>query len=110
VGAGEVPSVILMVGARSEEEQMAPSREELAARYGASAEEDTSDPEQAYAWWEEPRLGRPVLGPPFLGLIGPFRAAQSGGHSRALARMRLALARRSIDQLAANVSRGRRRA
>jgi len=59
VGAGEGPSVILMVGARSEEEQLHYPVSELAARYGASAEEETSDPEQAYARWEEPELGRP---------------------------------------------------
>ncbi len=59
VGAGDGPCVILMVGARSEEEQLLYPVSELAARYGASAEEETSDPEQAYARSEEPRLGRP---------------------------------------------------
>jgi uncharacterized cupin superfamily protein len=53
VGAGEGPSVILMVGARSEEEQLLYPVSELAARYDASAEEETSDPELAYARWEE---------------------------------------------------------
>jgi uncharacterized cupin superfamily protein len=59
VGAGDGPCVILMVGARSEEEQLHYPVSELAAPYGASAEEETSDPEQAYAQWEQPRLGRP---------------------------------------------------
>jgi uncharacterized cupin superfamily protein len=59
VGAGDGPSLILMVGARSEEEQLLYPVSELAARYGASAEEETSDPEQAYARSEELRLGRP---------------------------------------------------
>ena len=32
---------------------------ELAARYGASAEEETSDPRQAYARFDRPARGRP---------------------------------------------------
>jgi hypothetical protein len=48
-----------MVGARSADEQLHYPVSELAARYGASVEEETSDPEQAYARWEESRLGRP---------------------------------------------------
>jgi uncharacterized cupin superfamily protein len=59
VGAGEGPCVILMVGARSDDEQLLYPVSELAAGYGASVEEETSDPEQAYAGREEPRLGRP---------------------------------------------------
>jgi uncharacterized cupin superfamily protein len=59
VGAGDGPSVILMAGVRSAEEQLHCPVSELAARYGASAEEETSDPEQAHARWEQPRLGRP---------------------------------------------------
>jgi uncharacterized cupin superfamily protein len=59
VGAGEGPCVILMVGARSEDERLRYPVSELAARYGASAEEETSDPEQAYARWERPRRERP---------------------------------------------------
>jgi uncharacterized cupin superfamily protein len=60
VGAGDGPSVILMVGARSDEERLLYPVSELAARYGASVEEETPDPEQAYAGWEEHRLGRPA--------------------------------------------------
>ena len=58
-GGGEGPCAILMVGARADDEQLHYPVSELAARYGASAAEDTSDPEQAYAGWEEPQLGRP---------------------------------------------------
>jgi len=60
VGAGDAPCVILMVGARSEEEQLLYPVSELAARYGASAEEETPDPEQAYARIEPPQRGRPL--------------------------------------------------
>jgi uncharacterized cupin superfamily protein len=59
VGAGDGPCVILMVGVRTPDEQLRYPVSELAARYGASAKEETSDPEQAYAGWEEARLGRP---------------------------------------------------
>ncbi len=48
VGAGEGPCVILMVGARLGPEGRYPVSE-LAARYGASVEKETSDPEQAHA-------------------------------------------------------------
>ena len=58
-GAGDGPCVILMVGARSADEQLHYPVSELAARYGASAKEETSDPDEAYAGWDEPRLGRP---------------------------------------------------
>jgi uncharacterized cupin superfamily protein len=59
VGAGDGPSVILMVGARSEDEQLFYPVSELAARYGASAAEETPDPREAYARFERPRPGRP---------------------------------------------------
>jgi uncharacterized cupin superfamily protein len=49
VGAGDGPCVILMTGARSEEEWALYPVSELGARYGASAEEETTEPEQAYA-------------------------------------------------------------
>ena len=60
VGAGGGPSVILMVGARSEEEHGRYPVSELAARYGASVETETSDPEQAYAPFEQFQPGRPA--------------------------------------------------
>jgi uncharacterized cupin superfamily protein len=59
VGAGEGPCVILMVGARSAEEKLLYPVSELAARYGASAAEETPDPKQAYARFARPRRGRP---------------------------------------------------
>jgi uncharacterized cupin superfamily protein len=59
VGAGDGPCVILMVGARSEDEQLLYPVSELAARYGASAEEETTDPRQAYAKFERAKPGRP---------------------------------------------------
>ena len=59
VGAGDGPCVVLMVGARTDDEQLHYPVSDLAAQYGASAEEETSDPDQAYARWKEPRLERP---------------------------------------------------
>ena len=48
VGAGDGPCVILMAGTRSEEWVVRYPVSELAARYGASVAEETSDPAQAY--------------------------------------------------------------
>ena len=64
VGVGDEPCVILMAGARgiairSGEEQVRYPRSELAARFGASVEEATSDPAQAYATAEWFRRERP---------------------------------------------------
>ena len=59
MGAGDGPCVILMVGARSEDEQLHYPVSELAARYGASAEEETPDPSEAYARFERSKRGRP---------------------------------------------------
>jgi uncharacterized cupin superfamily protein len=59
VGAGDVPCVILMAGARSGDWRVVYPVSELAARYGASAEEETSDPRQAYAGFEPSRRERP---------------------------------------------------
>jgi len=59
VGAGDGPCVILMAGARSENWQVLYPVSELAARYGASAEEETSDPRQAYVGFEPSRRARP---------------------------------------------------
>jgi uncharacterized cupin superfamily protein len=59
VGAGEGPCVVLMVGARSKDEQLFYPKSELAARYGATAEEATPDPRQAYAPFERAERGRP---------------------------------------------------
>ena len=61
VGAGDAPCVILMAGTRSEDWQVLYPVSKLAARYGASAEEETSDPKQAYAraGFEPSRRERP---------------------------------------------------
>jgi quercetin dioxygenase-like cupin family protein len=58
VGAGDGPCVIVMVGARSGPEVRYPVSE-IAARYGASVERETSDPGQAYAAAERFRRERP---------------------------------------------------
>ena len=58
VGAGDRPCAILMVGAHVSPEARYPVSE-LAARYGASVEKETSDPEQVYATAERFRRGRP---------------------------------------------------
>jgi uncharacterized cupin superfamily protein len=55
VGAGDEPCVILMVGSRSEDWRVHYPVSELAARYGASADADTSDPDEAYARFEPSR-------------------------------------------------------
>jgi uncharacterized cupin superfamily protein len=51
VGAGDAPCVVLMMGVRREDEKLLYPASELAARYGASAAEETDDPEEAYADW-----------------------------------------------------------
>ena len=58
MGAGEGPCVILMMGSRSGPEVRYPVSE-LAARYGASVAEETSDWRQAYATVEWFRRERP---------------------------------------------------
>ena len=60
VGAGEEPCAILMVGARGENWNVVYPVSELAARHGASVDEETSDPRRAYVGRFEPsRRGRP---------------------------------------------------
>jgi len=59
VGAGDEPCVVLMAGARSKDEQLFYPKSDLAAKYGASAEEDTPDPKQAYAPFARSQRGRP---------------------------------------------------
>ena len=58
LGAGEGPCVILMVGSRSGPGVRYPVSE-LAARYGASVTEETSDWREAYAKVERFRRERP---------------------------------------------------
>jgi uncharacterized cupin superfamily protein len=59
VGAGDAPCVILMAGARSDSWQVRYPVSQLAARYGASAEAEASDPRQAYGLFEPSRRERP---------------------------------------------------
>ena len=49
VGAGDGPCAILMVGARSKDEQISYPASELAARHGAAATKPTTSPREAYA-------------------------------------------------------------
>ena len=58
VGAGDGPCVIYMTGARGDVKLNYPVSE-LAARYGASAKNETSNPDEAYADFEPSRLARP---------------------------------------------------
>ena len=61
VGAGDEPCVILMVGARSDDERIVYPVSELAARHGASVEKETTDPREAYIGRFEPsRRERPA--------------------------------------------------
>ena len=59
VGAGDGPCAILMTGARTKDERILYPKSELAARYGASATEETPDPKQAYAPFEDAQRKRP---------------------------------------------------
>lgn len=60
VGAGEGPCVILMTGSRTGDWRVHYPVSELAARHGASADEATSDPDQAYVRFEPSRRERPT--------------------------------------------------
>lgn len=60
VGAGERPCAILMVGARSADTKYVYPPDETAARHGASAAAETSDPREAYAGTPPPVPTRPV--------------------------------------------------
>ena len=80
VGTGNGPCVILMAGARSEDTQLLYPVSELAARYGASAEEETTDPKQAYAVRAVTAGAALILGPPPLDLI--WRRSCQGSRPR----------------------------
>ena len=54
VGAGDGPCAILMVGTRSEGKELHYPVDETAARYGASAPEETTSPREAYSDWAGP--------------------------------------------------------
>ena len=58
VGAGEGPCSLLMVGTRKDPERLFYPAEEVAARHGAAAAEDTPDEEVAYAGSPDPVPGR----------------------------------------------------
>jgi uncharacterized cupin superfamily protein len=61
VGAGDGPSIVLAVGTRPkpEDDKLLYPKSELAERYGASAEEETPSPQEAYARFDRPRPARP---------------------------------------------------
>jgi uncharacterized cupin superfamily protein len=59
VGAGEAPSVVLMVGARSEESSIVYPASPLAQRHGAGVETETASPREAYAPFPQVKLERP---------------------------------------------------
>jgi uncharacterized cupin superfamily protein len=59
VGAGDGPCAILMVGVRSEDQQVRYPVSELALRHGAGAAQETSSPREAYAGFQSSRWGKP---------------------------------------------------
>jgi uncharacterized cupin superfamily protein len=61
VGAGEGPCLLVMVGGRTGERSLVYPVNEVAARYRAGVEQETSDPREAYARFAE---DRPVPCPP----------------------------------------------
>jgi uncharacterized cupin superfamily protein len=68
VGAGDGPCLVLMTGARPDEEELFYPRAEVAVRHGAAAERDTPDADEAYAPYGRPRDERP---PELNRLLGP---------------------------------------
>ena len=60
VGAGDGPSAILMVGARSPDEELFYPAEEVAQKHGAAAEQGTPSAEEAYAPFGKRTEGRPA--------------------------------------------------
>jgi uncharacterized cupin superfamily protein len=64
IGAGDGPCVVLMVGARREGSELRYPVSEAAAGHGASVEQETTDPREAYARFprgERARLTEPGL-------------------------------------------------
>ena len=53
VGAGDGPCAILMIGLRPKEETLYYPVSDVAAKYGASAAEETYEPDEAYADWPD---------------------------------------------------------
>jgi uncharacterized cupin superfamily protein len=60
VGAGDGPCVVVMVGFRGTRGLRYPVSE-LARRYGAGVEAETSEPDEAYAGSDPPKLARPAV-------------------------------------------------
>jgi uncharacterized cupin superfamily protein len=60
VGAGEAPCLVLMVGARPEGRGIHYPVEEVAQRHGASVEQPTYSPHEAYAPFPHWEPGRPA--------------------------------------------------
>jgi uncharacterized cupin superfamily protein len=60
VGAGDGPCAVLMVGGRAPDEQIVYPVDGIAARHGASVEQETTDPAQAYGsmGWSSPEPTR----------------------------------------------------
>jgi uncharacterized cupin superfamily protein len=61
VGAGNGPCVILMAGTRKPGRPIWYPVSELALRYGAGVEQETSSPREAYASYAEERIERPAF-------------------------------------------------
>jgi uncharacterized cupin superfamily protein len=59
VGAGDGPCAILMAGGRALPWEVRYPVSDVAAQHGASAEAETSNPDDAYAGFEPSRRGRP---------------------------------------------------
>jgi len=64
IGAGDGPSSVLMIGARGEDKRLHYPVSEVAARYGASVERETTDPKEAYAPWGRERIPVELDWPP----------------------------------------------
>lgn len=64
VGAGNVPCAILMIGTRSESEELHYPVSEVAAKYGASVAKETANPGEAYAGWPGEYVPVPLPWPP----------------------------------------------
>jgi uncharacterized cupin superfamily protein len=58
VGAGTGPCGVLLVGTRPKEEELFYPAAEVARKYKAAAEQDTANPEEAYAPYPESIMGR----------------------------------------------------
>jgi uncharacterized cupin superfamily protein len=59
IGAGDGHSIVLAVGARHEPGRIRYPVSEAAARHGASAQTETTNPQEAYAAYEATRPARP---------------------------------------------------